>query len=196
MRSTTQRQEGDHDPEAEVHVLLGRDAPEILKVREFKHGPKGAPWAQKLLLGWTISGQLCLDALSTNGVQIHVHLTRLSSPENATHSVQSDTYSHIPGDDTFESCRNKFVVKEVYAESDTKPDVISDYRRGQRRRTLPRGCNPEPSMPNNRVQALNRFNGLTRTLKRKTEMYSELRKLHGDNFQRPRIHCSTRRAET
>ena len=42
------------DPNADIHLLLGRDAPELLKVREFKNGPKGAPWAQKLSLGWTI----------------------------------------------------------------------------------------------------------------------------------------------
>lgn len=30
-------------------------------MRAFKNGPKGAPWAQKLALGWTISGQTCLD---------------------------------------------------------------------------------------------------------------------------------------
>ena len=49
------------DKEAKIQLLIGRDAPELLKVRAFKNGPKGAPWAQKLALGWTISGQTCLD---------------------------------------------------------------------------------------------------------------------------------------
>ncbi|XP_048576716.1 uncharacterized protein LOC116603307 [Nematostella vectensis] len=49
------------DDTAEVHLLIGRDAPELLKVKEFKNGPRGAPWAQRLALGWTISGQMCLD---------------------------------------------------------------------------------------------------------------------------------------
>ena len=49
---------------AKIHLLLGRDAPELLKVREFRNGPKGAPWAQRLALGWTISGQMCLDFAS------------------------------------------------------------------------------------------------------------------------------------
>ena len=44
------------DETAKIHLLLGRDAPELLKVREFRNGPKGAPWAQRLALGWTISG--------------------------------------------------------------------------------------------------------------------------------------------
>lgn len=39
------------DVNAGVHILIGRDAPELLKVRAFKNGPRGAPWAQKLDLG-------------------------------------------------------------------------------------------------------------------------------------------------
>lgn len=29
---------------AKVHLLIGRDAPELLKVRESRNGPRGAPW--------------------------------------------------------------------------------------------------------------------------------------------------------
>ena len=39
------------DKEAKIQLLIGRDAPELLKVRAFKNGTKGAPWAQKLALG-------------------------------------------------------------------------------------------------------------------------------------------------
>ena len=31
---------------------------QLLKVRAFKNGPQGAPWAQMLALGWTISSQM------------------------------------------------------------------------------------------------------------------------------------------
>ena len=44
------------DGTANIHLLIRRDAPELLKVREFRNGPKGTPWAQKLSLGWTIIG--------------------------------------------------------------------------------------------------------------------------------------------
>ena len=40
-----------YDPKAKVEILIGRDTPELLKIRESKNGPKGAPWAQKLDLG-------------------------------------------------------------------------------------------------------------------------------------------------
>ena len=49
------------DETADVHILLGRDAAELLKARAFKNDPKRALWAQKLLLGWTIFGQVCLN---------------------------------------------------------------------------------------------------------------------------------------
>ena len=47
------------DIQAEIQLQIGRDAPEFLIVKAFKNGPKGAPWAQKLVLGWTSSGQTC-----------------------------------------------------------------------------------------------------------------------------------------
>ena len=34
------------DESAKVQQLIGRDAPELLKVREFRNSPSGAPWAQ------------------------------------------------------------------------------------------------------------------------------------------------------
>ena len=49
------------DKEVKIQLLIVRDAPELLKVRAFKKGPKGAPWTQKLSLEWTISGQTCPD---------------------------------------------------------------------------------------------------------------------------------------
>ncbi|XP_044181476.1 uncharacterized protein LOC122962433 [Acropora millepora] len=49
------------DQDANIELLIGRDALELLKVRDFRNGPKGAPWAQKLKLGWTVSGEVCLD---------------------------------------------------------------------------------------------------------------------------------------
>lgn len=68
------------DKEAKIQLLIGRDAPELLKVRAFKNGPKGAPWAQKLALGWTISGQTCLD-LTDRPIHIQAKRTRIARDE-------------------------------------------------------------------------------------------------------------------
>ena len=62
-----------YDQKANVEILIGRDAPELLKVRESKNGQKGAPWARRLDLGWTISGQMCLDRV---GGPIHISACR------------------------------------------------------------------------------------------------------------------------
>ena len=52
------------DNSAGVHLSIGRDVPEMLKVQAFKNGCKGSPWAQKLLLRWAIIGQVFFDLAS------------------------------------------------------------------------------------------------------------------------------------
>ena len=65
------------DPEAEICLLIGRNSQELLKVRSSINGPKGALWAQKLLFGWMVCGQVCLERLggavyiSTNRITTH-----------------------------------------------------------------------------------------------------------------------------
>ena len=63
----------DHD--VNVELLIGRDTPEVLKVKQFKNGPRGAPWAQKHIIGWTISGEMCLDRI---GGPVHISPRRTS----------------------------------------------------------------------------------------------------------------------
>ena len=53
-----------YDPKANVEILTRRDAPELLKITAGRNGPKGASWAQKLDMGWTISSQMCLNWVS------------------------------------------------------------------------------------------------------------------------------------
>lgn len=67
------------DPNANVEILISRNAPELLKVRAFRNGPKGAPWAQKLKLGWTVSGQICLNRVG-GPVRISAHRTTIDVP--------------------------------------------------------------------------------------------------------------------
>ena len=68
------------DPNANIEILIGCDAPELLKVRAFRNGPKEAPWAQKLNLGWTLSGQVCPDRVG-GPVHVSTHRTALNIPE-------------------------------------------------------------------------------------------------------------------
>ena len=58
-----------------IHLLIGRDAPELLKVWKFRNGPKETLWAQRPSLGWTVIGQMCLDLA---GGLTHVLVLRIS----------------------------------------------------------------------------------------------------------------------
>ena len=49
------------DPEAEILLLVGRDAPPLHKIHESLNGPRNAPWAQRLNLGWVVVGNICMD---------------------------------------------------------------------------------------------------------------------------------------
>jgi len=49
------------DSEAEILLLVGRDAPPLHKIHESRNGPRNAPWAQRLDLGWVVLGNICLD---------------------------------------------------------------------------------------------------------------------------------------
>ncbi|XP_078364137.1 uncharacterized protein LOC144648470 [Oculina patagonica] len=180
------------DETADIHLLIGRDAPELLKVREFRNGPKGTPWAQKLSLGWTIIGQMCLNLV---GSPAHVLVrrtsllsTRLASSKKRM--VEPQRYELVP-------CPNQLRVKESFTERDQ--DAESDiFRTTQEDNDVSLSCEdrrfleimeanihknddgnwemPLPfhhkdvKMPNNRSQAVNRLNGLICTLRRKPQM--------------------------
>lgn len=49
------------DPEAEILLLVGRDAPPLHKVHESRNRCRNAPWAQRLDLGWMVLGNVCMD---------------------------------------------------------------------------------------------------------------------------------------
>ena len=104
------------DEIAEIDLLIGRDAPELLKVRDLRNGPRGAPWAQKISLGWTIIGQMRLDLV---GGPVHVRACRTSilaaySMENLT---ETNDYRFLP-------CPNQFKVKESFLRR--RKDITDD----------------------------------------------------------------------
>ena len=177
------------DEFAKVQLLIGRDAPELLKVREFRNGPRGAPWAQRLALGWTISGQMCLDFPSRPA---HV-LTRLTSLSTATERNQET------GDENYElvPCPNQFKVEDPILEratdsifkttrSDNEPSLSCDDRSfleiietGIHKNESGNWEMPLPfrdklqTMPNNRGQAMQCLQGLLKTFTRKPEMKAD-----------------------
>ena len=74
-----------YDPKANVEILTRREAPELLKITAGRNGPKGASWAQKLDMGWTISSQMCLNWVG-GPVHISAHHTTMEHLEKSVTS--------------------------------------------------------------------------------------------------------------
>ena len=89
---------------ANIDILIGRDAPEVLKVRQFKNGPCGSPWAQRQTLGWTISGEMCLDRVG-GPVQISTCRTSVTSQKHPLLAPKS------------ENCREKQQANSFHAQT-------------------------------------------------------------------------------
>ena len=174
---------------AKIHLLLGRDAPELLKVREFRNGPKGAPWAQRLALGWTISGQMCLD-FASGPAHVLTRLTSLSTVTEKEPETGSRIYELVP-------CPNQIKVTDPLFEratddifrktrGDNEPGLSCEDRKfleimdrgihknskGNWEMPLP-FRNERQTMPNNRVQAMQRLQGLLKTFAGKPEMKAD-----------------------
>ena len=194
-----------YDPKVSVGILIGRDAPELLKIRARRNEPKGASWAQKLDLGWTISGQMCLDRV------------RWSSPYLSTRHIigafRQACYQLPPGTCKFHIITLKKVSKpfrgqrKICRERRNRSQPLSiDTRRqfGQQEedkcflKIMEPGTrknqqgnwemplpfpSPTASMPNNRPLAVNRLNGLIRTLNRKPKMKQDYFQFMGKVFK-------------
>ena len=170
----------------------------LRRVREFRNGPKGAPWAQKLLLGWTVSGQMCLDRV---GGPVHVSACHTTleevQPSNASSTDMNDV---APAEAV--PCTNYFKVKEDHevcpTEKESQDEIycitsedneaalsredrqfLDIAKKGIHKNDSGNWEMPLPFrsenvvMPNNRKQALNRLNGLLRTFKRKPQMQED-----------------------
>ena len=112
------------DPKAKIQLLIGRDAPELLKVRDFSNGPRGAPWAQRLALGWTVSGTMCLNRMG-GPVHLSVHATKIDPPALSQPTDTQPVNQKETSGLKVTPCTNVFLVKEAYNGEDlyrTTPD--------------------------------------------------------------------------
>ena len=112
------------EPNAPIMLLLGRDIIAVHKVRKQVNGPRDAPFAQKLDLGWVIVGNVCLGG---------VH-----KPDSVNAFYTSTTERKRPS--IFEPCPNVFQVKERYSHFQG-PDN-------------PRACSTEKLTCNEKVEQL------------------------------------------
>lgn len=188
------------DPSAPIMLLLGRDIISVHKVRKQVNGPRDAPYAQKLDLGWVIVGNVCSRGVH-KATTVNTFYT--STTEQKRPSI-------------FEPCPNVFRVKERYNQfqcpDHTRAHATEKLKWNESVEEL--GCTvfqqskednkvapsiddisflrimeqglkkdesnswiaplpfrtPRPRLPDNKVQASNRLSSLRRSLERKPAM--------------------------
>ena len=181
--------------DVDIHLLIGRDAPEPLKVRDFINGPNGAPWAQRLSLGWTITGQMCLD-LARGPAHALAHRTNLlpanqiATLECRPNQQETAIYELVPCPNSFKttetlSQREEYLKENVFYSSGDNTEISLSCQDRKFLEIMESGVHKNESgnlemplpfrqrnvkMPNNYVQAVNRLYGLLRTLKKKPQM--------------------------
>ena len=156
------------DDTADVHLLIDRDAPELLKVRESRNGPSGAPWAQRLALGWTISGQLCLD-FPSGPAHVLTRLTSLSTDTRRRQEGEGKCYG------VFKTTRHDN-EPSLSLEDRTFLEIMDKgiHKNASGNWEMPLPFHDEhQSMPNNRAQAMRRLQGLLKMFTRKLEMKTD-----------------------
>ncbi|KAJ8031579.1 hypothetical protein HOLleu_24812 [Holothuria leucospilota] len=182
--------------DAEIAILLGRDAPQFHKIREVINGDDDQPWAHRLDLGWVVMGEVCLNGAHVRGN--HNQRTKDTVTTNFTQVLKNGRTSV-----NFQPCSNVVEVKRGQLEQGEVGENVFvstylDERLGPSLDDLefmeimskelvkdPAGnwCSPLPfrsnrrKLPNNRPQAETRMNTLSKALAR-----DELKKEHYFEF--------------
>lgn len=181
--------------DTEILLLVGRDAPPLQKTHESRNGPRNAPWAQRLDLGWVIIGNACLDgAHKPSPSCYHTNILESGRPsillpcpnrfhikEKTLDGKVNDQRKEISVNGSFDDGlgANVFAISK----DDNKPGLSVEDRTfaslmdremvkndaGNWEAPLP-FRNPMTALPDNREDTRKRFNSTKRTLERKPEM--------------------------
>ncbi|XP_038071932.1 uncharacterized protein LOC119740640 [Patiria miniata] len=178
------------DPSAEIVLLLGRDIIQVHKVLSQCNGPHNAPYAQRLVLGWVIVGDVCLGGAHKPAVNAN----KTSILDNGRPSYLTPCESRIHVKETFtnktpwhasEMCQPNNISSDIFRESpeDYKKalsvedeiflsimnDAFVKDDGNSWVAPLPFRC-PRRRLPDNRQQVVNRLMSLRRMLLKKPEM--------------------------
>ncbi|XP_028407859.1 uncharacterized protein LOC114530488 [Dendronephthya gigantea] len=171
--------------DANILLLIGRNVPPLHKVHKSLNGPKNAPWAQLLDLGWVIVGNVCLNGAHKPDLACY----RSNILENgrpcpnffrtapSLHSARKEEFRNGYFDDNIG--QNVFNTSK----DDNKPgQSIEDLKfasimeaqmtknaQGNWEAPLP-FRNPATKLPDNRQDTLKRFNNTRKMLQRKPDM--------------------------
>ena len=185
------------DPEVEILLLVGRDTPPLHKVHESRNGPRNAPWAQRLNLGWVVIGNVCLDGahkpaeVSSCRTQVLDNgrpsfLLPCSNRLHVKHSSHADSTSYLESEKKkgtfFKGSFEDGLGDNVFASTkdDNRPGTSVEDRQFIHIMNSSLARNEAGSweaplpvrdelsrLPNNREDALKRFKSTSRTLEKK-----------------------------
>lgn len=187
------------DPNAPILLLLGRDIIRAHKVRQQINGPHDSPFAQRLDLGWTIVGEVCLRQGHKPKVStFKTHVLEKGRPSflspcnnfidlkekvchggeqprglaNTCKSSAERITEHSLGQNLFQTTENdNKVAQSIEDVAFLKIMDLEVYRDDKNNWVAPLPFKvPRRRLPNNRKQALNRLNSLCQTLNRKPVM--------------------------
>lgn len=96
--------------DAQILILLGRDVLQVHKVRDQRNGPKNAPYAQRLDLGWVIVGEVCLGT-AHKPTAVNTYHTNILSNGRPSH---------------FSPCHNRILLKETLNADNTSKSPRSN----------------------------------------------------------------------
>ncbi|XP_072564870.1 uncharacterized protein, partial [Paramormyrops kingsleyae] len=199
------------DPNAQILILLGRDIIQVHKVLEQRNGPLGAPFAQRLALGWVIIGDVCLRGAHK---PTSVHTFKTNILENGRPSCMTPCSSSMHIKEGYNSPPNLFPLhrKQQWAPAmlkDSTSDHIFYYTKDDDKlapsmedlaflRIMEKEFHqdnvnswvaplpfrsPRQRLPNNRGQAEDRLKSLTRRLRRHPEMKEHFVEFMGKVFE-------------
>ncbi|XP_041926339.1 uncharacterized protein LOC121690066 isoform X1 [Alosa sapidissima] len=178
------------DPTAEILLLLGRDTIRAHKVREQINGPANAPFAQRLDLGWVLVGEVCLgnthkpNVSSFRTTMVDCHRPSLFQPCTSNLHIKEELHdSTLPprakedslGQNVFD-CTEQDNKLAPSIEDETFLKIMDKevYRNHLHSWVAPLPFRqPRQQLPNNREQALKRFESLQRQFRRKPEMQKQ-----------------------
>ncbi|KAK6165334.1 hypothetical protein SNE40_022281 [Patella caerulea] len=174
-----------------INLLIGRDAPELLKIRKSINGTAGAPWAQLTDLGWTVSGELCMDRV---GGRIHVNSRRTMTDPIELEPCKNTIICKEPTVDVLSMiAEDEFFTTDKDSEIGLSPEdrqFLVCMQEGFHKNENSNWEAPLPFrksnvlMPNNRHQAEKRFQSLQKNLSRNKQLQEDYFKFMGKILQR------------
>ena len=165
-----------HD--VEIGLLIGRNVPKAMKIRDAINGEDDQPWAERYDLGWTIIGNVCQRSkheentgpIKVNRIAIHdsVTATEVISPSEVQRMMELDFSEQKPGrrGDTVHSMEDKKFLQTLEQ---------GIHKNAQEHWEMPLPFREEscPTLPDNRPQCLRRLLSLKRKFEKEPKLFED-----------------------